>query len=107
MSMKTLLAAASLVAMAASAQAEVKIGMITTLSGGGASLGIDTRDGFMLAMEAAGRDDVPVPRNYFTDDDPSQPPLNTWRGHGHLIFSNWINNIYQNTPFDIGAIGKG
>ena len=56
---------------------------------------------------AAGRDDVPVPRNYFTDDDPIQPPLNTWRGHGHLIFSNWINNIYQNTPFDIGAIGKG
>ena len=71
MSMKTLLAAASLVAMAASAQAEVKIGMITTLSGGGASLGIDTRDGFMLAMEAAGRDDVEV----IIEDDQRKPDV--------------------------------
>ncbi len=55
---------------------------------------------------AAGRDDVPVPRNYFTDDDPTQPPLNSWRGHGHLLFSNWINDIYQHTPFDIDDIGR-
>src|SRR5690606_38936886 len=27
----------------------IKVGMITTLSGGGAGLGIDARDGFMLA----------------------------------------------------------
>ncbi len=32
----------------------VKIGMITTLSGGGASLGIDIRDGFMLAVKMKG-----------------------------------------------------
>ena len=38
--------------------AETKIGMITTLSGGGAGLGIDIRDGFMLAMEQSGRRDV-------------------------------------------------
>ena len=71
MSMKTLLAAASLVAMAATAQAEVKIGMITTLSGGGASLGVDTRDGFMLAMEAAGRDDVEI----IIEDDQRKPDV--------------------------------
>lgn len=71
MSMKTLLAAASLLAMAATAQAEVKIGMITTLSGGGASLGVDTRDGFMLAMEAAGRDDVEV----IIEDDQRKPDV--------------------------------
>jgi branched-chain amino acid transport system substrate-binding protein len=35
------------------AMAEVRIGMITTLSGGGSHLGIDVRDGFMLAMEEA------------------------------------------------------
>lgn len=39
----------------AGAQAEpVKIGMITTLSGGGSSLGIDVRDGFMLALQEGG-----------------------------------------------------
>ena len=69
--MKSLLAAASLVAMAATAQAEVKIGMITTLSGGGASLGVDTRDGFMLAMEAAGRDDVEI----IIEDDQRKPDV--------------------------------
>lgn len=47
MKLRTLLAAASMVALAAAAQAEgVKVGMITTLSGGGAGLGIDVRDGF-------------------------------------------------------------
>jgi len=34
----------------AGAQEPVRIGMITTLSGGGASLGIDIRDGFLLAL---------------------------------------------------------
>ena len=57
--------------------------------------------------QAAGRDDVPVPRNYFTDDDPSQPLRNTWRGHGHLLFLNWINDMYQYSPIDIADIGKG
>ncbi|MBN9889174.1 ABC transporter substrate-binding protein [Salipiger abyssi] len=71
MSVKTLLAAASLVAMAATAQAEVKVGLITTLSGGGASLGIDTRDGFLLAMDAAGRDDVEV----IVEDDQRKPDV--------------------------------
>ncbi|WP_068109341.1 ABC transporter substrate-binding protein [Tropicimonas marinistellae] len=71
MKSKTLLAAAGLAALAASAQAEVKVGMITTLSGGGASLGIDTRDGFMLAIEQAGRDDVEV----IIEDDQRKPDV--------------------------------
>jgi hypothetical protein len=50
------LAALAVLGMTASAVAEpVKVGMITTLSGGGASLGIDARDGFMLAIKNAGR----------------------------------------------------
>jgi homoserine trans-succinylase len=28
-----------------------------------------------------------------------------WRGHAHLLFANWINPIYQTTPFDLGALG--
>ena len=34
-------------------ESPTKIGMITTLSGGGSHLGIDVRDGFMLATEMA------------------------------------------------------
>jgi homoserine O-succinyltransferase len=51
--------------------------------------------------------DVPVsvPRNYFPEDDPRQPPLNRWRSHAHLLFGNWINEIYQTTPFDIHDVG--
>ncbi len=43
-------------AAVADAHDDVKVGMITTLSGGGAGLGIDVRDGFMLAMAQAGSD---------------------------------------------------
>jgi branched-chain amino acid transport system substrate-binding protein len=49
----------------------VKIGMITTLSGGGASLGVDVRDGFMLALKQAGKDDITV----VTEDDAQKPEL--------------------------------
>lgn len=50
--------------------------------------------------------DIAPPRNYFPGDDPSQPPENRWRGHAHLFFANWINEVYQGTPFDLEAIGK-
>ena len=50
---------------------------------------------------------VAPPRGYFPDDDPSRPPLNRWRGHGHLLYGNWINHIYQTTPYDIGRAGRG
>ena len=57
---------------AAVGQAEdVKIGMITTLSGGGSHLGVDVRDGFMLAMEQAGRDGVEV----LIQDDGRKPDV--------------------------------
>lgn len=47
---------------------------------------------------------ISVPANYFPDDNPAATPLNRWRGHGHLLFSNWINQIYQTAPFDLHAI---
>ena len=37
---------------------------------------------------------------------PSRAPTNSWRSHGHLLFGNWINEIYQSTPFDPAAIGS-
>jgi homoserine O-succinyltransferase/O-acetyltransferase len=49
--------------------------------------------------------DIRVPRNYFPKDDPSQEPIVQWRGHAHLLFSNWLNYyVYQRTPYDIERI---
>ncbi|MGG1399420.1 homoserine O-succinyltransferase [Bacillus salipaludis] len=44
--------------------------------------------------------DIHIPENYFPNNDPSNPPVNRWRSHGHLFFSNWLNYyVYQETPF--------
>ena len=48
---------------------------------------------------------IAVPRNYYPGDDPSQMPENRWRSHAHLLFGNWINQLYQTTPFDPALIG--
>ena len=51
------------------------------------------------------RSDVEKPRNYYRNDDPSLPPMVTWRAHANLFYSNWINYyVYQETPFDINKI---
>ena len=49
--------------------------------------------------------DIQLPNNYYPQDDPSQPPSNRWRSHAHLLYGNWINAIYQSTPYDMNAIG--
>jgi homoserine O-succinyltransferase len=49
---------------------------------------------------------IGIPRDYYPDDDPAQAPLNRWRSHAHLLYGNWINEIYQSTPYDIARIGS-
>ena len=49
---------------------------------------------------------IAPPSNYYPGDDPSQPPENRWRSHAHLLFGNWINELYQTTPFDPDMIGQ-
>ena len=48
---------------------------------------------------------IKMPHNYFPHNDPTLAPQNRWRGHAHLLFGNWINEIYQTTPYDIEEIG--
>jgi homoserine O-succinyltransferase len=48
---------------------------------------------------------INVPCNYYTDDDPANPPQNRWRSHAHLLYGNWINEIYQTTKYDLNEIG--
>lgn len=75
MKLKSIALAACLSALATGAVADghggVKVGMITTLSGGGAGLGIDVRDGFMLAIAQSGRDDIEV----VIEDDQRKPDI--------------------------------
>ena len=47
-----------------------------------------------------------IPKDYFPNDDIAKPPINYWRSHGHLLYGNWINEIYQTTPYEISNIRK-
>jgi homoserine O-succinyltransferase/O-acetyltransferase len=49
---------------------------------------------------------INVPLNYYPDDDPSKTPLNRWRSHAHLLYGNWVSEIYLTTPFDMALIGQ-
>jgi homoserine O-succinyltransferase len=48
---------------------------------------------------------IKMPANYFAHNDPTQVPLNRWRSHAHLLFGNWINQVYQTTEFDLSKVG--
>ena len=49
--------------------------------------------------------DIDIPKNYFADDNPDNPPVVTWRSHANLLFSNWLNYyVYQTTPYNINEI---
>jgi homoserine O-succinyltransferase len=43
---------------------------------------------------------IAPPAHYYPGDDPARPPENRWRSHAHLLFGNWINELYQTTPYD-------
>jgi len=49
---------------------------------------------------------INVPMNYYPGDDPTKQPLNRWRSHAHLLYGNWINEIYQTTHFELDKIGS-
>ena len=45
---------------------------------------------------------TPPPQHYFPENNPALPPVNTWKAHAHLLYSNWLNYfVYQNTPYDL------
>ena len=49
---------------------------------------------------------IHIPFNYFPDDDPEKEPILKWRSHANLLYRNWLNYVYQLTPFEIEEIGK-
>ncbi|MEK4031150.1 homoserine O-succinyltransferase [Pseudobacillus sp. FSL P4-0506] len=45
--------------------------------------------------------EIHMPKNYFPDNNPTKKPVNKWRSHAHLLFSNWLNYyVYQETPYE-------
>ncbi|MEN6394837.1 MAG: homoserine O-succinyltransferase [Anaerolineaceae bacterium] len=51
---------------------------------------------------------IAIPKHYYPNDDPTQPPLVRWRSHANLLFSNWLNYyVYQVTPYDLKMIPEG
>ncbi len=49
---------------------------------------------------------INVPQNYYPGDDPTKQPLNRWRSHAHLLYGNWLTQVYQSTPYDLKEIGS-
>jgi len=46
-----------------------------------------------------------VPANYYKDNNAENAPLVTWRSHGNLLYSNWLNYyVYQQTPYDLNDL---
>ncbi|HML37657.1 MAG TPA: homoserine O-succinyltransferase [Bacillota bacterium] len=48
--------------------------------------------------------EIDVPKNYFKNDDPAKGIVVKWSGHGNLFFANWLNYIYQETPYDLNKL---
>ncbi|MEG0823689.1 MAG: homoserine O-succinyltransferase [Erysipelotrichaceae bacterium] len=46
-------------------------------------------------------DNIQIPFNYFPDDDPTQVPYFIWRAHANLLIKNWLNLVYQQTPYNL------
>jgi homoserine O-succinyltransferase len=59
-----------------------------------------------FVRDRARRPDVSLPISYYPEDDPQKPPRNRWRAYAHLLFGNWINEMYQTTPYDLEQIGQ-
>jgi homoserine O-succinyltransferase len=50
---------------------------------------------------------IQIPQHYFPNDDPSQPPVVKWRGHGNLLYANWLNyHVYQETPYNLDELNR-
>ena len=49
---------------------------------------------------------IAVPKNYYPNDNDTKRPYFTWCSYAHLFYHNWLNIVYQETPYDLQAIAK-
>ncbi|MDF9824101.1 homoserine O-succinyltransferase [Breznakia sp. PF5-3] len=50
--------------------------------------------------------DIQIPFDYFPENDASKEPICTWRAHANLFYHNWLNYVYQQTPYDLDILEK-
>lgn len=48
--------------------------------------------------------DVEIPINYYKENNPKKRVVVRWSGHANLFFSNWLNFVYQKTPFNLADL---
>ncbi len=52
--------------------------------------------------DSANAANTSIPENYYQSDDVNSVPKNSWRSHGSLLFTNWLNYyVYQITPYQL------
>ncbi|MEP1354911.1 MAG: homoserine O-succinyltransferase [Tateyamaria sp.] len=49
---------------------------------------------------------ISMPVGYFPNNDANQRPLNRWRSHAHLLYGNWLSEVYLTTPYEMERIGQ-
>ncbi|HHU18303.1 MAG: homoserine O-acetyltransferase MetA [Anaerovoracaceae bacterium] len=49
---------------------------------------------------------INIPQDYFKDNDPTNRIIVKWSGHGNLFFANWLNYVYQETPYDLSNLDE-
>lgn len=49
---------------------------------------------------------ISVPVNYYPNNDDTQHPCVTWRSYAHLFYHNWLNFVYQETPYDLEQLSN-
>jgi homoserine O-succinyltransferase len=47
---------------------------------------------------------IKLPENYFPENNPENQPIFTWRSHANLLYRNWLNWVYQMTPYELSEI---
>ncbi len=49
-------------------------------------------------------EDAPMPKNYYQNNIVENEPESSWKSHGSLLFTNWLNYyVYQMTPYQLDA----
>ena len=49
---------------------------------------------------------IDIPAYYFPNDDINLEPINRWRPYAFLLFTNFINEVYQDVPFSFTKLSN-
>lgn len=47
---------------------------------------------------------IDIPKNYFPENDPTKRPEFIWRSSSYIFYNNWLNMVYQDTPYDLNRL---